>query len=403
MVGIRGPSWFDTTAREAQRPPAGEWRIWLILAGRGWGKTRTIVEWGKLMADAMPGSRGAIVSATAADGRDVLAEGPAGFLATTGGDDRPLYESSKRRLTWPNGSMATLYSAEEPNRLRGPQHHWAIADEFAAWSAPEALDMLMFGLRLGQDPRVVIATTPRPTKELKALLLQPGLVVTRGRTHENLDNLAPAFREQIIGRYEGTRLGRQELDAELLEDVEGALWQRSQIDADRVRGERRYRRIVVGVDPKTSAEADGETGIIVVGMGDDRHAYVLADYSMNGSPEAWAQKVATAYELHDADMVIVEKNQGGDMVSSVLRAANVKLPIKPVIASRGKLTRAEPIAALYEQHRIHHVGVLPGLEDQLCTWVPGDDHSPDRLDAAVWALTELMLGTVHTKPRVREY
>lgn len=389
----RGPSWFATNARPSQRPPTAPWRIWVLLAGRGFGKTRVLVEWAKQQAHAMPGSRGAIIAATAADTRDVLAEGPAGFLATSPADDMPLYEPSKRRITWPNGSMATLYSADEPNRLRGPQHHWAICDEYAAWRYPETFDMLMFGLRLGSDPRVVIATTPRPTKEVKELLQQPGLVVTRGTTYENLDNLAPAFREQIVGRYEGTRLGRQELNAEILEDVEGALWTRAQIDDDRLRpAEREYRRVVIGVDPKASTEADSETGIIVVGLGADRQGYVLADYSLNGTPEEWARKVATAYLLHDADRVVVEKNMGGDMVESVLKATNVKLPLRMVTASRGKQTRAEPVAALYEQHRVHHVGVLSGLEDQLCGWVPGESDSPDRLDALVWAISDLMLG-----------
>lgn len=253
--------------------------------------------------------------------------------------------------------------------------------------------MLMFGLRLGQDPRVVIATTPRPTKEVKALLQQPGLVITRGTTYENLENLAPAFREQIIARYEGSRLGRQELNAELLDDVEGALWNRAMLDDNRVSGDQEFARIVVAVDPKVSQEADSETGIVVAGLGKDKHAYVLADYSLNGSPEQWARKVAMAYELHKADRVVVEKNQGGDMVTSVLRATAVKLPIRTVTATRGKRTRAEPVVGLYEQHRVHHVGNLPGLEDQLCTWEPTEDDSPDRLDALVWAITDLMLGT----------
>jgi phage terminase large subunit-like protein len=384
-------TWFDTEARPSQRPPVGEWRIWLLLAGRGFGKTRVLVEWAKEQARKMPGSRGAIVAATAADARDVLAEGPAGILATSDVQDRPLYEPSKRRITWPNGTMATLYSADEPNRLRGPQHHWAVCDEYAAWRYPETLDMLLLGLRLGQDPRVVIATTPRPTKEVKALLQQPGLALTRGTTYENLENLAPAFREQIIARYEGTRLGRQELNAELLEDVEGALWTRALLDADRVKEAPPLRLVVVGVDPKASQVADSETGIVVAGLGVDGHGYVLGDYSLNGSPEQWADKVATAYEAHEANSVVVERNNGGDMVRSVLKATNTKLPLELVWASRGKQTRAEPIVALYEQHRIHHVGSLPRLEDQLCEWVPAESDSPDRLDALVWALSKLML------------
>lgn len=387
----RRASWFDAAARPSQRPPTGEWRIWLLLAGRGYGKTRVLVEWAKEQARKMPGSRGAIVAATAADARDVLAEGPAGFMATSADDEMPTYEPSKRRITFANGTVATLYSADEPNRLRGPQHHWAICDEYAAWRYPETLDMLLMGLRLGRDPRVVIATTPRPTAEVKALLQQPGLVITRGTTYENLDNLAPAFRDQIIARYEGTRLGRQELGAELLEDVEGALWNRALIDLDRVKQAPALRSIVVGVDPKASQVAESETGIVVAGLGMDGHGYILADYSLNGSPEQWAAKVALAYEVHEANAVVVERNNGGDMVRSVLKATGIQLPLDLVWASRGKQTRAEPVVALYEQHRIHHVGALPALEDQLCGWVPAESDSPDRLDALVWAVSKILL------------
>ena len=383
-------SWFETQARPSQRPPDGDWRIWVLLAGRGYGKTRVLVEWAKRMADSMPGSRGAIVAATAADARDVLAEGPAGFIATSPADDLPLYEPSKRRITWANGSRATLYSADEPNRLRGPQHHWAICDEYAAWRYPEALDMLMFGLRLGQDPRVVIATTPRPTKEVKALLTQPGTVVTRGTTYENLDNLAPAFKEQIIGRYEGTRLGRQELNAEILEDIEGALWSHGLIDRHRVSDHPPLVRVVVAVDPKASAQAASEAGIVVVGLGVDDHVYVLADLSVNGSPAQWGAQVVSAYNLYDADKIIGEVNNGGDMVESTIRAVDDRVAYDAVRASRGKLTRAEPVSTLYERGMVHHVGVLSTLEDQMCTWSPGE-FSPDRMDALVWGVWALKL------------
>lgn len=342
------------------------------------------------MADAMPGSRGAIVAATAADARDVLAEGPAGFIATSPADEPPLYEPSKRRITWANGTMATLFSADEPNRLRGPQHHWAICDEYAAWRYPEALDMLMFGLRLGQDPRVVIATTPRPTKEVKALLTQPGVIVTRGTTHENFDNLAPAFKEQIIARYEGTRLGRQELNAEILEEVEGALWSHGLIDRHRVSAHPPLIRIVVAVDPKVSAQAASEAGIVVVGLGVDGHVYVLADLSMDGSPGQWGAQVVSAYNLYAADKIIGEVNNGGDMVESTIRAVDSRVAYDAVRASRGKLTRAEPVATLYERGMVHHVGMLPGLEDQMCAWAPGE-FSPDRMDALVWGVWALKL------------
>jgi phage terminase large subunit-like protein len=250
--------------------------------------------------------------------------------------------------------------------------------------------MLMFGLRLGKDPRVVIATTPRPTPEVKALLAQPGLTLTRGTTYENLDNLAPAFRTAIIARYENTRLGRQELNAELLEDVEGALWQQSWIDQDRVFTVPPLTTVVVAVDPKASANALSESGIVVVGRSIDRQYYILGDYSLDGLPEQWAEAVAFAYEYHEANYVVAEQNNGGDMVKSVLQATDSKLPVELVWASRGKQTRAEPVVALYQQHKVHHVGVLPGLEDQLCSWVPSEGPSPDRGDALVWGVTKLM-------------
>lgn len=372
-------------ARPNQRPPLGEWRIWLLLAGRGFGKTRTIKEWADHRAKAQAGSRGAIVGATAADVRDILVDGPSGFLA---GDNPPHYEPSKRRLTWPNGSTALLMSADEPERFRGPQYHWAIADELAAWRRPESWDLLMMGLRLGSDPRIAVATTPKPTPIIRALLKDPTCHVTRGSTYDNRANLAPAFFSQIINRYEGTRLGRQELNAEVLDDVEGALWTYAMLDRNRVRESPELVRVVVGVDPKASAEADSETGIIVAGMGADGHGYIIGDSSINETPEQWARAVVGAYRTHRADRIIAEANQGGDMVTSVLRTVDKHLSITPVWASRGKQTRAEPIASLYEQGRVHHVGAFPALEEQMCNWVPGMP-SPDRMDALVWALTAL--------------
>jgi phage terminase large subunit-like protein len=248
----------------------------------------------------------------------------------------------------------------------------------------------MFGMRLGKDPRVVIATTPRPTPEVKALMTQPGTVVTRGTTFENLANLAPAFRERIIAKYEGTRLGRQELNAEILEDIEGALWQQAWIDADRVMEPPPLTTIVVAVDPKASQLAISETGIVVVGRSIDRHYYVLGDYSLDGLPEQWAEAVAFAYKYHEANYVVAEKNNGGDMVQSILKATDMQLPVELVWASRGKQTRAEPVVALYQQHKVHHVGVLSGLEDQICNWVPAEGASPDRGDALVWGISQLM-------------
>jgi phage terminase large subunit-like protein len=376
--------------------------MWLILAGRGYGKTRTAAEWARMQAEQMPGSRGALVARTAADTRDVLVEGESGILAVSPPKFMPVYEPSKRRVTWPNGSTATLYSADKPDLLRGPQHHWAIADELAAWRYPEAWDMLMMGLRLGSRPRVLIATTPRPTKIIRELLKDPNCVVTRGSTYENRSNLAPAFFAQVIRRYEGTRLGRQELYAEVLDDVPGALWTRDVLDGSRVSQHPTLVRIVVAIDPAVTAveEDSNETGIVVAGIDEQDHGYMLEDLSGIYSPAQWAEIAVLAYDRWQADRMIAETNQGGDMVEHTVRTAGRELAEKgkrktrnvsfnQVRASRGKHTRAEPVSALYEQQRIHHVGMFAELEDQMCTWVPGED-SPDRMDAAVWAFTELM-------------
>jgi len=388
-------------ARPAQLPPAGGWTSWLILAGRGFGKTRASVEWAREQAESMPGSRGALVARTAADVRDVLVEGESGILAVSPPWFMPVYEPSKRRLTWPNGSVATLYSADKPDVLRGPQHHWAVADELAAWRFEEAWDMLMMGLRLGQHPRVLIATTPRPTKIIKGLLTDPYTTVTRGSTYENRSNLAPAFFRQILRRYEGTRLGRQELYAEVLDDVPGALWTRATLDGNRVNAVPALQRIVVAIDPAITADDEAnETGIVVAGVDEQEHGYVLEDLTVRGSPAQWAETAVQAYDRWQADRIVAEVNQGGDMVEHTVRTAARELAsqgrratrnaaFRQVRATRGKHTRAEPISALYEQGRVHHVGMFAELEDQMCTWVPGED-SPDRMDALVWAMTELM-------------
>lgn len=342
----------------------------------------------------MPGSRGAMVAATAADVRDVLIEGESGVMNISPAYFRPLYEPSKRRLTWPNGSTATLFSAEEPDRLRGPQHHWAVCDELAAWTRPDTWDMLMFGLRLGDSPRLAVATTPRPIPIIKQLVSDPTTHVTRGSTYENRDNLAPAFFQQVVGKYEGTRLGRQELNAEILEDVPGALWTRAMIEAGRVTRHPDLTRVVVGVDPAAST---GETGIIVAGIDASGHGYILDDLSTAGSPETWGRQVVTGYYKHKADRAAVEANNGGDMVISTIKVVDPRVATKKLWASRGKYTRAEPVAALYEQGRVHHVGVFTALEDEYCNWVSGESDSPNHLDAAVWALTELMLNTIEVQ------
>jgi phage terminase large subunit-like protein len=379
-------------ARPDQLPPSGAWRVWLILAGRGWGKTRTGAEFVIDQIRTGKSKHPILIGPTAADVRDVMVGGESGILSCSSPDFRPIYESSKRRVTWPNGISALLFSAEEPDRLRGPQSDLIWADEPASWKYPETWDMAMFGLRLGSDPRVVATTTPRPTAMIRGLVKDPLTAVTRGSTYDNQENLAPAFIEKIIRKYEGTRLGRQELNAEILDDNPGALWQRDVIEHLRVMAGEvpPLIRIVVGVDPAVSSgeEAD-ETGIVVDGMAANGHCYVLADVSIRGSPHQWALAAVRAYHQYRADRMIGEVNNGGDLVEVNIRTVDPTVAYKAVHATRGKLIRAEPVAALYEQGRVHHVGTFPQLEDQMVEWVPGDK-SPDRMDAHVWAMTELM-------------
>jgi phage terminase large subunit-like protein len=384
-------------ARPEQLPPPGDWRVWLLLAGRGFGKTRTGAELVRTRVGAHTARRIALVAPTAADARDVMVEGESGLLALAPPADRPLYEPSNRRLTWPNGAVATTYSADEPERLRGPQHDFAWCDELAAWRYPEAWDMLMFGLRLGDDPRAVVTTTPRPTRLIRALLADPKVVMTRGATAENRANLAPAFLDQIVKRYQGTRLGRQELDAELLDDMPGGLWQRGIIEATRTVTVPKFSRVVVAIDPavSTSEHAD-ETGIIAAGRDANGHGYVLADASGRYAPAEWARVAIAAYGARHADRIVAEINNGGDMVEATLRMIDPNVPFSAVRAARGKVARAEPVAALYEQGRIHHIGAFPQLEDQMCSFTSDFDrkaagYSPDRVDALVWALTELLV------------
>lgn len=387
----RASSWRNI-ARPNQIAPEGEWRIWLIKAGRGFGKTRSGGEW--VLDRVRQGSRRiALVGPTAADVRDIMVEGESGILAIAPGHEKPIYEPSKRRLTWPNGAMATCYSAEEPDRLRGPQHSDAWADEIAAWKyLQDTWDMLLFGLRLGKDPRLCVTTTPRPLKILKEIEQNPFTVVSRGTSYENKGNLAPAFFSQIIAKYEGTRLGRQEIYGETLEDNPGALWTLDRIDELRLHDAPDMQRVVVAIDPSvTSNEDSDETGIVVAGRAVNGQFYVLGDYSLLASPDGWAREAVRAYDSHSADKVVAETNNGGDLVESVLRTANPDIPYKKITASRGKAVRAEPVAALYEQGRVHHVGIFSKLEDQMCEWVPGEvGQSPDRMDALVWGITELM-------------
>jgi phage terminase large subunit-like protein len=389
---------WTVTARPNQLPPDGDWSVWLLLAGRGFGKTRVLSEQVNSWATSGEYRRIAIVAATAADARDVMVEGESGILATAPEGSRPTYEVSRRRVIWPNGALAYTYSAEEPERLRGPQHDCAVCDELASWSRPETWDMLMFGLRLGRNPRTVVATTPRPTRLLRSLLAREGhgVVVTRGSSYENRANLAPQFFESIVNKYEGTRLGRQELNAELLEDTPGALWSLEVIDRGRREHAPDLARVVVAIDPAVSSkEGSDETGIVVAGKDGNGHGYVLEDLSGRYPPADWARIAVEAYRRHGADRIVAEVNQGGDLVGNTIRTIDSNVSYTSVRATRGKYTRAEPIAAMYEQNKIHHVGNFPELEDQLTSFVPdldrGKSGSPDRADSMIWGMTELLV------------
>jgi phage terminase large subunit-like protein len=396
-------------AHAGQLAPPGEWHTWLIMAGRGFGKTRAGAEWVRSVAETDPAARIALVAASLSEARSVMVEGDSGLLVVAPWGGRPRFEPSRRLLTWPSGAQAMLYSAAEPESLRGPQHSHAWCDEVAKWEqaggrAVSAWDNLMLGLRLGLRPQVV-ATTPRAVPLVQRLVAHGEAIVTRGSTYANNRNLPPGFVRSIRRQYGQTLLGRQELDGELLEDVAGALWSRSLIERCREPAATSpQRRIVVAVDPPASADGDA-CGIVVAGLGEDGIARVLADASVErASPEGWARAVAKASSAWNADRVVAEANQGGAMVASVLRAADVALPLRLVHASRGKAARAEPIAALYEAGRARHAGLFPVLEDQLCGLMAageyrGPGRSPDRADALVWALTELMLGR-RGEPRV---
>lgn len=383
--------WRGVWARANQIQPAGDWRYWLLLAGRGFGKTRTGAETVREWSESYP--RIHLVAPTAADARDVMVEGESGLLSVFPPDRRPVYEPSKRLVRFASGGVAYTFSAEEPERLRGPQCYAFWADEVAAWSAPESWDNLVFGFRLGDNPRGVITTTPKPIKLVKDILIDPHTTVTRGSSYENRANLAPAFFDSIIQKYEGTRLGRQELLAELLTDVPGALWTRDLIDRGRVNGTPEFLRVVVAIDPAvTASEGSDETGIVCAAMTRSGHAYVLADGSLRASPHEWARAACRLMLKHGADRCVAEVNNGGDLVEVNIRAVHPLIPYRAVRASRGKAVRAEPVAALYEQGRVHHVGSFPELEQQMCEFVPGQEaESPDRMDALVWAIYDLIL------------
>ena len=393
------------------------WVTWLILAGRGFGKTRcgaeTVIKWVREGTC----KRIALIAEDSADARDVMVEGESGIIACSPRDFMPKYEPSKRRLTWPNGAVATLFSAEDYESLRGPQFDGAWLDELCKWRYAElAWDNLQFGLRLGEHPRQIITTTPRPMKLLKEIILRSDTYITKGSTMENLANLAPPFKKQVIDKYMGTRVGRQELEAELLDDMPGALWHRALIDDTRLMPVDsvtpvqlpHLARVVVSIDPaKEVGEAAAETGIMVTAIDGNGHGYLLEDLSIAGTPEEWARQSVVAYDEWEADLIVYEANQGGEMVASVLRSAarNMKeeglrtadfIPLKAVHATRGKMVRAEPVSQLYEQAKIHHVGTFPELEDQLCEYTPDGKmgYSPDRMDALVWGFTELLVGGI---------
>lgn len=390
---------FEFWADKPQLPPPGDWLIWLLLGGRGAGKTRAGAEWIRSRISSGDG-RVALIGPAFADVREVMIEGPSGLRQIGPADKRPAYESSRKRLVWPNGAVGYAFSAEDPDSLRGPQFSAAWADEFAAWSRPQAtLDTLRMGLRLGAHPRLMVSTTPRPIPALKRLLTQDGVVMTCRTTEANAANLGTGFVAAMQAAYGGSRLGRQELDGELIEDPPGALWQRDLLERVQVKTYPELEQLVIAIDPPASAgPTSDECGIIAAGAGGPatlRQAYILADHSFGPArPAEWAQRAVTAFETHQADCVIAEANQGGEMVASVLKTQRPDLPVRLVHASRGKRTRAEPVAALYEAGRVFHAGAFPALVDQMCAFgAPGaTSTSPDRVDALVWAVSALLLG-----------
>jgi phage terminase large subunit-like protein len=393
---------WEAWARDSQLEPGGRWSTWLYMGGRGAGKTRAGSEWVRKKKDHTPYIH--LIGRTAADVRDVMICGESGILACSPLWDKPTYQPSRRRLVWDNGAQAITFSADEPESLRGPQCGALWADEIGAWQYRDSWDQAMFGLRLGDNPQACATTTPRVTELVRTLIKQSTTKLTRSTTYDNKANLAGSFFTQVISRYEQTRLGRQELLGELIEDNERALWRReSMIEALRVHTKPEVlKRIAVAIDPPAAdpkeSENAAEAGIVVAGLGMDHHGYALADRSQQASPELWARIAITAYLEYEADVIVVEVNQGGAMVSSVLRGVakdmGIAIRIVEVRATRGKLLRAEPVSALYERGLVHHVGVFPEMEDQMCQWEPGQK-SPDRLDALVWALTELMVGEHH--------
>lgn len=392
-------NWFYVFyARDKQLPPPGDWFCWLIRSGRGFGKTRTGAEW--VIEQVRNGcKRIALVGQTKADVRDTMVEvEESSILKIAPPEWMPDYQPSKRRLTWANGAVATIYSGDEPDQLRGPQHEKAWVDELAKFKYPgDTWDNLEFGLRLGENPQVCCTTTPRPIPIIKALVADPDTVDVKGSTYENIENLSPMFIKRVVKKYENTRLGKQELYGLILDDDPRALWNRDMLESTRVNEYPDLHSIVVGVDPHATT---GQTGIIVGGVANvdnEAHFYVLDDQTPpeGVKPSVWASAAVAAYNRNHADRIIGEINNGGDMVENTIRTVDGgrHVPYKTVRATRGKHVRAQPVSSLWEQGRAHMVGYFADLEDQLCSWVPGDV-SPDRLDAMVWAATELVVGTL---------
>ena len=392
-------------ARDSQLPPKGDWDTWLILAGRGFGKTRTGAEWVRAQVESGAAKRIALVARTLPEAQSIMVHGESGIINICPPWDKPTYEPSKRKLTWRSGAFALAFSSHEPDQLRGPQFDAAWCDELASWEYPsQTWDNLNFALRLGRHPRSVVTTTPKSIELLRTIPNGPGVHVTRGTTFDNKDNLAPAFFNGIIEQYDGTRIGRQEIYAEIIEEDEDALWKREWIENARLSAYPPIARIVVSIDPAMSTKPNSsETGIVVVGADMRRkHAYVLADESGKLTPNSWALRAAHLFDNRHRrrstptrPAIIAEDNAGGgNMVKSTLKnSVERTLPYKGIKARRGKYIRAEPVAALYEQGRVHHIGRFPQLEDQMCTWTPdlGPSNSPDRADALVHAITELII------------
>lgn len=382
-----------------------DWRYWLVQAGRGYGKTRIgtemVREWikGNTLVN--------LVGATVDDARAIMIQGESGILQKCPPDERPEYVKSERKLVWPNGAESLIFTADEPDRLRGKQHSKLWADEAASWRYPDAWDQAIFGLRLGDNPQAVVTTTPKPVKLIRDLVADKDTVVTRGSTYDNRGNLAPAFLDTIIKKYVGTRLGRQELFAELLDDVPGALWTRAMVERSRIDLSQvpPLVRVVIAIDPAvTASESSDETGIGAIGLGQNQQLYVLSDASLRGTPNEWARAACRLFLNCNADRIVAEVNNGGDLVEANLRNIHPSIPFRAVRASRGKLIRAEPVAALFEQNRVHLAGcerrhpqnpergMFEVLEDQLCNWTPqSGEKSPDRMDWLVWGCYDLLI------------